>query len=110
MSQDPPCLRAFRDEIALRTVQEAQRLFPQAIKFNYNAAVTSVDFERQLVHISMDGSNTTEVCTETTSTQGGRVYTAVFVTVIELHDYKLHSDTSCFLLLLGMLQLHRVYV
>ncbi len=75
---DPPCLRAFRDEIALRTVQEAQRLFPQAIKFHYSTAVTSVDFKRQLVHISVDGSNTTEVCIEITSTQDGKVYAAIF--------------------------------
>ena len=78
MSQDPPCLRAFRDEIALRTVQEAQRLFPQAIKFHYNTAVTNVDFKKQLVHISMAGSSTTEVCIETTPTQDGKVYTAFF--------------------------------
>ena len=75
---DPPCLRAFRGEIALRTVQEAQRLFPQAIKFRYNTAVTSVAFKRQLVHISVDGSNTTEVCIEITSTQDGKVYAAIF--------------------------------
>ncbi|KAL0030596.1 hypothetical protein WJX79_007832 [Trebouxia sp. C0005] len=61
LANDPQCVRAFRDELALRTVQEAQRLFPEAIKFHYKTAVTKVDFKRQLVHLSRDGSNTTEV-------------------------------------------------
>ncbi|DBA98548.1 TPA: hypothetical protein ACH3X1_014351 [Trebouxia sp. C0004] len=61
MTPDPPCVRVFRDEIALRIIHEAQRLFPQTIKFHHSIAVTNVDFERQLVHLDRDGSNTTEV-------------------------------------------------
>lgn len=77
MTQGPMCARAFSDELALRIIQEAQRLFPQAIKFHHNTAVTHVDFKRQLVHLSRDGSNTTEVCTEITSAQDGKVYTVL---------------------------------
>ncbi len=79
MTHDPQCVRAFRDELALRTVQEAQRLFPEAIKFHHKTAVTNVDFKRQLVHLSTDGSNTTEVCTLITSTQDGKVYTVLLM-------------------------------
>lgn len=78
MTQDPQCVRAFRDELALRTVQEAQRLFPEAIKFHYKTAVTKVDFKRQLVHLSRDGSNTTEVCAKITSTRDAKVYIFTF--------------------------------
>ena len=63
MTTDPPCVRAFRDELAQRIIQEAQRLFPEAISFHHKTAVTKVDFKRQLVHLSRDGSNTTQVCT-----------------------------------------------
>lgn len=60
ITQDPQCVRAFRDEIALCVINEAKRLHPNAIEFHFNTLIQNVDLDRQTVHVST-GSNVTEV-------------------------------------------------
>lgn len=61
MTENPRCVRAFRDELALHVIREAQRLYPQAIHFHFNTSLQKVDLNRQMVHISTAGSDMTEV-------------------------------------------------
>lgn len=64
MSDDPPCLRAFRDEVSLCVIKSAQQLYPHAIKFHFNAQVQQVDLTRQTVSVVVGQSTMTQVrCT-----------------------------------------------
>lgn len=65
MTEDPLCIRAFRDEVALLVIQEAQRQYPQAIKFHFNAAVQTINLERQTVSASFAKSDGTHVVCST---------------------------------------------
>lgn len=60
ITQDPQCVRAFRDEIALCVINEAKRLHPNAIEFHFNSLIQNVDLDRQTAHVST-GSHVTEV-------------------------------------------------
>ncbi len=60
ITQDPQCVRAFRDEIALCIIDEAKRLLPNAIEFHFNTPIQKVDLDRQTAHVST-GSQVTEV-------------------------------------------------
>lgn len=64
MADDPPCLRAFRDEVSLCVIKSAQQLYPHAIKFHFNAQVQEVNLTRQTVSVSFGESTMTQVrCT-----------------------------------------------
>ena len=65
VTDEPQSVRAFRDEIALLVVKEAQRQFPEAISFHFNNPVNHIDLEQQTVSTSFAGSSTTEVCVRT---------------------------------------------
>ena len=67
ITKDPQCVRAFRDEIALCCIKEAQRLYPQAIAFHFNTPVQMVEINKQIVHISTVGPSKTEVCSSFSS-------------------------------------------
>lgn len=60
ITQDPVCVRAFRDEVALCVINEAKRLHPDAIEFHFNTHIQRVDLDRQTAHVST-GSQVTEV-------------------------------------------------
>ncbi len=60
ITQDPQCVRAFRDEIALCIINEAKRLHPNAIEFHFNTLIQKVDLDRQTAHVFTD-SHVTEV-------------------------------------------------
>lgn len=62
MADDPPCLRAFRDEVSLCVIKSAQQLYPHDIKFHFNTQVQEVDLTRQTVSVSFGESTTTQVC------------------------------------------------
>ena len=50
--EDPPIvLRVFRDEIGRQLIDEAQRLYPDAIKFHFNCPVEAVDLDQQTVSV-----------------------------------------------------------
>ena len=61
MADDPPCLRAFRDEVSLCVIMSAQQLFPHTIKFHFNAQVQEVDLSRQTVSVSFGDSTMIQV-------------------------------------------------
>lgn len=61
MTDDPPCLRAFRDEVSLCVIQSAQQLFPHTIKFHFNAQVQEVDLSKQAVSVSFGESSMMQV-------------------------------------------------
>ncbi|KAL3130529.1 hypothetical protein ABBQ38_008341 [Trebouxia sp. C0009 RCD-2024] len=60
MADDPPCLRAFRDEVSLCVIKSAQQLYPHAIKFHFNAQVQEVNLTRQTVSVSFGESTMTQ--------------------------------------------------
>ena len=62
VTEDPVCVRAFRDELALWCIKEAQRQYPQAIDFHFNSPIQSVDFDRQIAHVHTAESHATKVC------------------------------------------------
>ena len=62
MTQDPQCVKAFRDEVALCCIKEAQRLYPQAIQFHFHTPITQVDLHRQTIHAGTAGPSATQVC------------------------------------------------
>lgn len=50
--EDPPTvLRVFRDEIGRQLIDEAQRLYPDAIKFHFNCPIEAVDLDQQTVSV-----------------------------------------------------------
>ena len=56
---DPPeVLRVFRDEIGRQLIDEAQRLYPDAIQFHFNCPIEVVDLAKQTVSTK---SNTSQV-------------------------------------------------
>ena len=59
VTDEPQSVRAFRDEIALLVVKEAQRQFPQAVNFHFNTPVNKIDLKQQTVSTSLAGSSTT---------------------------------------------------
>ena len=61
MTQDPQCVKAFRDEVALCCIKEAQHLYPQAISFHFDTPITQVDLHRQTVHTASAGPDSTQV-------------------------------------------------
>ena len=77
MTENPQCVRAFRDELALHVIREAQRLYPQAIHFHFNTSLQKVDLNRQMAHISTAGSDMTEVCCICHSPQLTKLSTAL---------------------------------
>lgn len=62
MTDDPSCLRAFRDEVSLCVIKAAQRLYPHAVKFHFNTQIQEVDLDRQTVSVSFQESAMTQVC------------------------------------------------
>lgn len=64
VTEDPPCVRAFRDELALWCIKEAQRQYPQAIDFHFNSPIQSVNFDRQVAHVHAVESHATKVCSK----------------------------------------------
>lgn len=50
VTEDPTCVRGFRDEVAAHIIKEAQRQYPEAIKFHFNTAVEKIDLERQTIY------------------------------------------------------------
>ena len=61
VTEDPPCVRAFRDELALWCIKEAQRQYPQAIDFHFNSPIQSVNLNRQIAHVHTAESHATKV-------------------------------------------------
>lgn len=62
---DPPTiLKVFRDEIARQLISEAQRLFPNTIKFHFRSPVQAVDIDKQTVTVSGDSSQQVSTCSE----------------------------------------------
>ena len=61
MTQDPQCVKTFRDEVALCCIKEAQHLYPQAITFHFDTPIAQVDLHRQTVHAGSTGPNATQV-------------------------------------------------
>ena len=50
---DPPeVLRVFRDEIGRQLIDEAQRLYPDAIQFHFKCPIAAVDLDMQTVTIN----------------------------------------------------------
>ena len=49
VTEDAQSVRAFRDEVALHVIQEAERMFPETIQFHFNAPIQHIDLNRQLV-------------------------------------------------------------
>ena len=50
MTDDALSVRAYRDELALCVIKEAQRLFPNAIQFHFHAPIQKVDLHRRLIY------------------------------------------------------------
>lgn len=61
VTKDPLCVRAFRDEIALLCINEAQHQHPHAIHFKFNAPIISVDWDKQTVHAATEDLSATQV-------------------------------------------------
>ena len=57
MTEDPPCVRAFRNEVASLIIKDAQCLYPDAIKIHFSAAVEAVDLDKQTICASLARSN-----------------------------------------------------
>lgn len=47
----PKVLRVFQDEIGRQLIDEAKRLYPDAIQFHFNCPVESVDTAKQTVSV-----------------------------------------------------------
>ena len=51
-TKDPTMIRVYRDEISRHLIDEARRLYPEAITFHFDAPISGVDFEKRVVSIS----------------------------------------------------------
>ena len=59
---DPPTnLRVFRDEIGRQLIDEAKRLYPDAIKFHFSCSIKSIDLDNQAVTTSQSNSHDQQV-------------------------------------------------
>ena len=47
----PAWLRGFRNEITRLVIDEAQRMYPEAIRFSFDTAIESIDLDRQRCRI-----------------------------------------------------------
>ena len=61
VTEDPTCVRGFRDEVAAHIIKEAQRQYPEAIKFHFNTTVEKTDLDRQTVYVSSAESGPKQV-------------------------------------------------
>ncbi|DBB18334.1 TPA: hypothetical protein ACH3X3_003283 [Trebouxia sp. C0006] len=59
VTDNPGLLMSSRDEITRHTIEEAQRMFPNAISFHFNTSIQQVDLDRQCVITSVAGSKDT---------------------------------------------------
>ena len=61
-------LRVFRDEIGRQLIDEAQRLYPNAIKFHFNCPVDAVDLDQQKVRLAEGDASQVDTCIATHAT------------------------------------------
>ncbi len=59
VTDNPGLLMSSRDEITRHTIEEAQRMCPNAISFHFNTSIQQVDLDRQCVITSVAGSKDT---------------------------------------------------
>lgn len=59
VTDSPGLLMSSRDEITRHTIEEARRMFPNAISFRFNTTIQQVDLNRQCVTTLTAGSKDT---------------------------------------------------
>jgi len=59
VTDNPRLLRSPRDEITRHIIEEAQRMYPDAISFHFSTTIQQVDLNRQRVIVSVAGSKDT---------------------------------------------------
>ena len=57
-NEEPSMMRVYRDEISRHLIDEARRLYPDAITFHFASLITSINIEKQ---IATTGSPSEEV-------------------------------------------------
>lgn len=59
VTDNPGLLMSSRDEITRHTIEEARRMYPDAISFHFNTTIQQVDLNRQCVITAAAGSKDT---------------------------------------------------